>query len=338
MSAIRRFFNSDDENSIFRFTIDTNKIVSGATNGSENPLTFRLPLIFPTAAQTFIVRVSDGRPDFAYASNPVITFSTPGIYTITLIGRVLYFYPYNVTYGYDRLKLLFIENWGNRVMYGTGDSNWERCFEGCTNLIIRATNGLKFPSRALAFFVNIKGFDPVADLSKYDVSQTANLPNVTGITLPMYSVFNPFLNVVVNMTQFYQDVNMSNVPKIEIISPTLVGIQQLLKNSGFQGRLIVKAALTNIIGVFEGITNPPSLGEVDVRVIVNVTNFITSPMSTANVDATLLGWAALDWAGYPNNVRTFNFLGSKYSNNSNVIAARAFLISKGFTFNNLTMV
>ena len=44
MSAIRRFFNSDDENSVFRFRIDTSKIVSGATNGSENPLTFKIPM------------------------------------------------------------------------------------------------------------------------------------------------------------------------------------------------------------------------------------------------------------------------------------------------------
>lgn len=60
-------------------------------------------------------------------------------------------------------------------------------------------------------------------------------------------------------------------------------------------------------------------------------------MSTANVDATLLGWASLDW-GILTVTCTYNFRSSKYSNNATVIAAKSFLEGKGITFTNLTML
>lgn len=344
MSANRRFFALEDNNSVFTFKVDTSKIVVGATDGSQNPLTFRIPIAFPAATQSFIVRVSDGRADFAYAGNPVITFASSGIYTITLLGRVMYFsFSAGLVggYGYDRQKIVSIDNWGSQVMFGAADTNWTSAFQNCINLIVNANNGLVFPNIASNFFQNIKGFSTSANLGKYDISQTTQLPNVTGITLPLYSVFSPFLFKVVNMTNFYADVDLSNVPKLEIISTSLVGVQALLKNSGFQGELIITANLTNIISLLEGVTNPPSLGKVDVTKVANLTtNFITLPMATANVDATLLGWVNnFDWSARTFATKsTYNFKVSKYSNNPAVIAAKTFLESKGLTFINLTMV
>ena len=61
-------------------------------------------------------------------------------------------------------------------------------------------------------------------------------------------------------------------------------------------------------------------------------------MSTANVDATLLGWQNnFDWSVISSVTATYDFYNSKYSNIPAVIAAKAFLESKGITFTRLTM-
>lgn len=345
MGANRRFFALAAENSIFEFTIDTRNIVVGATSGSENPLTFRFPIVFPNSANNFIVRVSDGRPDFLYIPNPsglVLTFATAGIYTISLFGRVLYFNP-NTGSGYDRLKFIEINRWGN-VSFGTGANTWNNTFSGCSNLTIKATNGLKFPDSTTNFFANIIGFDSCIDLNLYDVSETSQLSGMfAGITLPLYSVLNPFFNKATSLYLLYDGNDMSNVPKIEIIAPLLTNVQWMLRNSAFQGELIINAPLTQIYGLLENVANPPSLGKVDIRKVRatgNFQRFINSTMSTANVDATLLGWVNnFDWSGVTviSPTCSIHFRSSKYSNNPAVIAAKTFLESKGYVFTNLTM-
>lgn len=347
MGANRRFFALATENSIFEFTIDTRNIVVGATNGSENPLTFRFPIAFPNSDNNFIVRVSDGRPDFLYIPNPsglVLTFATAGIYTISLIGRVLYFNP-NTGSGTDKLKFIEINRWGN-VSFGNSGafSSFSNSFLGCSNLTIKATNSIKLPDNCSNAFNGIKGFDPSVDLAQYDASDVTILSSMfANITLPLYSVLNPFFNKATNLTSLYDGNNMSNVPKIEIIAPLLTNVQGMLRSSGFQGELIINAPLTGIYGLLENVANPPSLGKVDIRKLRTTNSFqrfITSTMSTANVNTTLLGWVNnFNWSGVTviSPTCSINFRSSKYSNNPAVIAAKTFLESKGYVFTNLTM-
>ena len=86
MSGLKRFFALGQENSIFKFTIDTRNIVAGATNGSENPLTFRIPTR-QWITNNCILRVSDGRPDVSITSSTspnsslfTLNFYTAGVY------------------------------------------------------------------------------------------------------------------------------------------------------------------------------------------------------------------------------------------------------------------
>lgn len=332
--SYRRFFALGAENSVFKFTIDTRNIVSGATNGSQNPLTFSLPI--NTTIRTFIVQVSDGRPDYTFDGNNIITFAAPGIYTITLIGRV-YGWTFGRNTGYDKLKIISIDHWGSEVIFGLDTNGGVNVFKDCQNLIINADNGLKFRYNSAEFFVNIRGFAPHVDLLKYDISGCLNLPAVTGIYLPLYRVFSPFVNVSTTMLNFYRDVDLSNVSKVEIISNTVANIQGLLWNSGFQGELKITAPITSMGRLLSGVVNPPSVGHVDIRRVTTNAYFIDNVMSTPNVDATLLGWASLDWAGFTSTAPAFDFYNSKYSNNSAVIAAKIFLESKNVKFNRLTM-
>lgn len=337
MSAERRFFATASETPIFIFTIDTTKTVTGATNGSENNLTFRVPLA-STNPQNFILRVSDGRPDVNYTSGGILlTFATPGIYTISLIGKVLYFNP---NQGYDKLKLIEINRWG-KVQFGIGSTDWGSAFKDCTNLTIKAKNGLNFPRISRFFFENIKGFEPSVDLTKYDVSNTEIINDMfKGITMPFYSVVNPFINVATSLKGFYNENDMSNVPKIEIISSTVTTLTAFLMNSGFQGELIIKAPLVQIYGIMEGVVNPPSFGKVDIRYITkngNWQKWITKRMSQENVDSTLLGWVNnFDWTDIPVRTTSVAFYGT-YSNKASVKNAKLFLEAKGFTFSSLTM-
>lgn len=338
MNVATRLLLLDEEVSVYSFTIDTTKTVSGATDGSQLNNQFILPLDAPSnAGNNFIIKVNDGRADVAYnGSNPalrILNFSTPGIYQITLIGRSSGFKPFGKP---DLLKWISLESWGSD--FKGAYSNY---FDGATNLVLNSSNVIKLTGSAANFLRNSKGVSPMFDISKIDVSEVTSLGGFfTGVSQPLYSSLNPFMNLATDIGSIYRNANMSNVPKVEIIAPLATTANYLLGSSGFQGILIIKAPLTSIFGLMDGISNPPSLGQVDIRYLTNAGGFISSVMSTTNVDATLLGWVNnFDWSSIPTvtNKVTFPFVNSKYSNSSAVISARSFLISKGIVLANLTM-
>ena len=155
----------------------------------------------------------------------------------------------------------------------------------------------------------------------------------------MTSVPQGFLNMA-NIDRLYQGCNIAAISKIEIISDAVTSAQWLFLQCNYRGRIVMKTPnLTNITGLMYGTTNPPSLGEIDIRRVTDATNFLVAVMATVNVDATLLGWQNnFDWTNVTNSTKAnFDFYNSKYSNNAAVIAAKAFLESKGFTFSRLTM-
>lgn len=343
MSGSKRFFALGQELSIFKFTIDTRNIVSGATNGSENPLTYRIPFYYPTSnLNIFIIQVSDGRPDISFVGGTTnqsaltLTFATAGIYTITLLGqgRDLIFGGSHAN-AYDKLKLISIDNFGANFINSIAG-----VFNGCTNLIINAPNGFKMLGASGAnCFNGIKGFGSNFSLSFVDISEATSFTTMlANVQNPLNSTLNAFINVATALTGLYQNSQfLPIVNKIEIISPSVTNVNNLIRDSNFQGRLIIKAPITNAFMLTTGIPAPISLGEVDIRKVASTILF-SGVMSTTNVDATLLGWANnFDWTGVT-TTSSFSFNNSKYSNNPLVIAAKTFLESKGMIFTNLTMV
>lgn len=334
MSVARRF--SDEDTSVFRFKIDTTKIVVGATNGSENPLKFKIPVFYPTSnTNSFIIRVSDGRADVSYTGSPTtvglldLTFSTAGVYTITLIGKCN---SMRFIDAVDKLKLIEVLHFPTKFNFLAG------AFQGCSNCWINAQNGLKIAS-AGNFFNGIKGFGSNFDLGKLDLTKTNDTTlMLANITTTVNSTINAFLSSATSISGLYNGIQFGvSVNKIEIIAPLATNASNFLLNSNFQGRLIIKAPLTNIFQLTRYLPAPISLGEVDIRYVTASSNFFSGIMSVANVDATLLGWANnFDWAGITSTT-AYNFNGSKHSNSPNVLTAKAFLQSKGITFTNLTM-
>lgn len=335
MSANRRFFAIESENNIFKFKIDTRNIVAGATNGSENPLTFKLP-ISTNSGNNFILRVSDGRPDVAVnvstsVANSVITFATAGIYDIEIIGRLTWWGAFN-TYGYDKLKLVEINQWSSAITWGSGS------FSGCTNLLIKAENTLKLPSTSNLFFSNILGFTSgkLDNILFQDVTTAINI--LAGVPTVFTELFNPFMPSLTNASGLYAGLTLTSLSKVEIISDSVTNVGALfgstLKN--FNGQLILNTPNnTNLQAVCYYIIVSPSFAQVDVRNVNSTLNHIRNPLSTVKMDETILAWANLP---FMQSGVTWNWKGSKYSNNPAVIAALNKIINTwGVIFTNLTM-
>ena len=346
MSAPRRFFAQPDELSVFVFTIDTRNIVSGATNGSQNPLQYKIPIIHNSSnPTTFILKVNDGRDDVTVAninsdieSKSLVSFANPGIYQITIIGRVGFYQQSNASVGYDFRKLISIDNWGDYVRYQNA------CFDGCTNLIIKATNPLKLPSSSNAFFRSVAGFSEARldNIIMTDVVQSTSI--LSGVSTNFLSLFNAFMPKLMNAQGLYGGLQISNVSKVELIGNSVTSTSGLfgvpLRN--FTGELILQTPNnTDIQALCYYFNTTPSLGKVDIRSVTNALNFTRNALTTANTDSTLLGWTNnFDWSGVAPvaNKVTLDFKNSKYSNNPAVISAKAFLESKGIVFTRLTML
>ena len=339
MSAARRFFAMISDPSVLELKIDTRNIVAGATNGSENPLTYTLLDNSLTGFSiNAILQVSDGRADktlttanFNIEKN--LTFATEGVYIIRLIGKGSQIRP---AITQSLLKLIEVSK------FGFGFELTTSAFTGCTNLMITATDLPNLKGNMTYAFRNIKGFSSAANLGNWDMSKVSTVIGMfQGISQPMMSIPQGFFSTNTSLIRMYESAPISTLLKIEIIAPMVTTSEWMFYGSGFRGELILKAPNnTNISQLYYGISNPSSLGAVDIRSVTMATNFITFAMTTANVDATLLGWVNnFDWSAVPTvtNKVTFDFYNSKYSNNSAVIAAKTFLEAKGIVFTRLTM-
>lgn len=344
MSIQPYFLLLEEDDSVFKFSVDTSKINSGATNGSQNPLTFKIPMLFNAGNVTScILRVSDGRADVNISNTEadintksLITFASSGIYTITLIGRVAFFQASNSTVGYDFRKLIFIDNWGSLVRYQSA------CFDGCINLTIRALDSLKLPSVSTAFFRNIAGFSHgrLDNIIMTDVTVLTSI--LAGVPTVFMSLFNSFMPALVSANQVYAGLDVSNVTKAEIISNSVTDCNNIFSTPqrNFNGELILQTPNnTNIQALCYYFNTMPSLAKVDIRRVTSALNFLRNAMSLARTNATLIGWASnFDWSGVPTvaNKVTLDFKASTY--NSTASSAKLFLESKGIVFTNLNLV
>lgn len=347
MGAIRRFFTYSDS-AAFKFTIDTRLIVSGATDGSEDPLSFRIP--FHETYNTniaCIVRVSDGRPDISINSQAQanalgkLTFATAGIYQITIIGRV----PALIR-TVDIKKLISIDQWGSpSINFYDGSEP----FKFASNLVVNATNSLLMPVDSSRFFLGIKGFSDNSPLTLLDTSRISNGINMIGnIQMPIKSIPNPFWKSIV-IFNCYSIANFDpSIQKIEVISDNITGASQPFNNSGFRGRIEFKTPnLQSIFRFIRGYNNPPALGGVDIRSLTSCSELIHFNMSPNNVASTLKEWhTGYDWSAIPTieNKCTISFANSSgtpstyYAADTEVIAAINFLTSKGYTITGLNAI
>lgn len=344
-NALRRFQAIQDENSVFKFTIDTSKINPSGTDGSENPLTFRIPCS-TGGGNSAIIKVSDGRPDIVVNnltnfSGLVLTFSSAGIYQVSVVGRLILFSFNGSTsgfqYGYDLRKIVSVDQWGKDIQFIS------RCFYGCVNLEINATNTLQLPADSQYFFRQIKGFNsPLGLIDTSKVTQPQGvLLDVNGV-LP--STLNPFWQSANNLNSVYTGNTFdSSVDKIEIISNNITTMSDpwgdiVFQNTGIIRLICQTPNLQNIFRIHRNgqVRTRCHLGEVDVRNVTNTSGWANGGMAKALVDQTLMGWA--NNLPFMQSGVTWDWGGAKYSNNPAVIAAYNKITSDwGVIFTNLTM-
>lgn len=337
MGAIRRFSAVEYENNIFTFKIDTRNILTGATNGAENPLTFRIP---STSSQnSFILRVSDGRPDVSIVgatntTNMTLSFSTAGIYEISMIGKVTSFSFYFLAHNQDARKIIEITRWSNSIFL-------QRSFVGCINLIVNAPNTLVLPPASDSLFQGIKEYR--SDLMLLDTSKVTNAGAILiGVQTPLKSTLNPFWKSLTSFTAIYGFTSLdTSITKIEVISDSITSLSSPMNNTSFTGEFIVNTPnLTTLYRIMYGTGLKPHFGKIDIRKVTTANEWIQYTMTQANTDATLLGWVNnFDWSEVPTipNKVTMDWYNSKYSNNPAVINAKEFLEAKGYVFTRLIM-
>lgn len=177
--------------SFFIIDINTN-IVSSKTNTQ-----FQLPLI-STGNYNFMVNWGDGNKDMITSYNQpetLHTYSTPGIYTISIIGPCIGWSFNNLG---DCKKLLDIKKWGADFRLGNTDSH----FYGCSNMNISATDVLDLTGTiSLANCFRGCTIMNSSNLSNWDVS------NITAMN-----------NTFRDATAFNKDIGTWDVSKVTIMS------------------------------------------------------------------------------------------------------------------------
>ena len=336
MSANRRFFALLNNNAMLQFTIDTRNIVTGATDGSENPLTFRIPSV-QVASNSCVIKVNDGRPDkiinsSSTTSDFILDFATAGEYEITVIGRLSFSFYFQM-WGYDCKKITLVSR--------TYNFKFDiRTFYNCSNLVIDSPDVLLLPLEMTSGFQGIKEFK--SDLNLIDTSKvTAASGIIQGLQFPLKSLFNPFW-LSLYLFEVYKSVTLDpSITKIQIISDSITSLYQPFNAITTPSTIELDVQTPNLTTMFRVFNNGAIKarshgGKIDVRNVTNTSNWLIGKFTTAQVDATLLGWA--NNLPFMQSGVTWNWNGSKYSNNPAVIAAYNKITNDwGVIFTNLTM-
>ena len=120
----------------FIITVKTDNTGTSASNQFTIPTN----TIGITQAFNYDIETSDGQTITGLTGNHTITFPSAGTYDIRISGSFPFMYFNN---GGDRLKLLDIKNFG---IYALGSTSQAGAFQGCSNMVISATDSGNFGS------------------------------------------------------------------------------------------------------------------------------------------------------------------------------------------------
>mgnify|MGYP001182484922 CR=1 FL=1 len=255
----------------FVFDVDTTQ--SGVSTSTQ----FKLPLSSRGELTTNAeVDWGDGTTDTITAYNQAETthtYSTSGIYTITITGTLESWY---LNTSGDRLKIKEIKNWGN----GDGlnlksiDGSF---FNGASNMTCIATDGPTISTNSFSQIFR-SASSIVSGLKNWDIS------SVTSLTFAFYFA-----------SSFNEDLSNWDVSNV-----------------------------TNFSFCFEVTSIDQSFAAWDMTSATSLTRmFKSTTLSTANYDATLIGWAAQSL----NSNLSIDFGSAKYTPGGAAEAARNTLIN-----------
>ena len=278
----------------FVFTIKTNN--TGTSNNDQ----FTIPAhsSFGSNVTTSSVDWGDGSTNLLSSSaQPEIThtYSAEGVYTIKMTPTtgVQGIKGIRFNNGGDKLKILTVENWGSI------NFNQPNMFFGCANLTCTAPDtmfkfGTTGPSFMFASCTNLTSLD----VTRWDLSGTSNI----GFS-------------------FSSCTNLSDIDPSGWDVSNITNMKALFKNCQNVDFSMADWNLSSI-STSNGIEQ-----------LLRATGGATVALSTANYDATLIGWAAN--SNTPDGSYTVDFGSSKYTKtNTLVSSSRSTLEQKGWTITN----
>jgi len=256
------------------------------------------------------------------------TYTTGGIYTVTISGTINTFRFANTG---DRRKITDVSNWGGFVLSNNS------IFKGCVNLDISATdapiitptsfNGLFYQCTSLttpdfsawdtstvtdtrSMFYQATSFN--GDVSTWDMSNVIYI----GINQNFAGMFE-------SATAFAGDI--SNWDLSSVLRADKFAFNATNFSSDVSG-WVIPASWFSMNKMFQNSGMDSDLSSWDITGITILNNFLTGgQMSTANYDATLIGWAAQLPITYSGII---DMGGSTYdSGDAAVVAARNAIIS-----------
>ena len=311
----------------FTFTIDTS--LSAFTSSNQ----FRIPL---QTSGTYDIKIlwGDDTEDSTTTAAPIThTYSSPGIYTINVIGALDGF-GFLEDFGLgqsDGNKLLTIEQWGclitqnsqfrscaNFTAFNTEDvpiigSSIARMFRECTNLeITQSIENWDVSSITSldSFAFNATKFN--GDVSSWDVSNVTNMLGTFLNTSFNHDVSGwDVSNVSIFIGMFAQTPFNQDISSWDISGTT--SLRSIFSLSAFNQDISSwdTSNITDMFALFSMSAFDQDISAWDVTSLVDATSFMQSPaaFSTPNYDAILISWAA---QSVQNNV-AIDFGDSQYS-------------------------
>lgn len=281
----------------FVFIVDTTQAGSASD-------TIVLPLLSGGTYTNLTVDWGDGSSGVLNNSNKTHTYATGGVYTITVSGDVMKRFRFANTG--DKSKLIQITNWG---LFDTGGVN--QSFYGCNNLTSVPSNS---PTLSGVVDANLM----------YALCTSLNC-NITFDSTILTQLRDTFSGA----TSFNGQITL-NTPNVTDVASFLQNTTSL-NNSSVSN--FDTSNWTNLNSFFLNSGVDQSLATWDITSMTSAANFLLGgQLSTANYDATLVGWEATLQAAYPSGagytpVININFGSSQYTLGGAADAARASLIS-----------
>ena len=268
------------------------KTDNAGTSASDQ---FTIPVYTLFVTNNYDVDWGDGNTDKGVSTSITHTYASAGIYTIKISGlHQIYFNG-----GGDRLKLLEIQNWGDR-----GGSLWQGLrnrFWACENMEITATDSLIFTGtngstqQAFRDCTNMVGNASMNTWDVLAVSDWVNtFRNCTNFNSPIgnwdMSGATTLQSMLQECTNFNQDISSWNVQNNTNFSATLADCTNF--NQDISSWNVQNVTAFNSMFARASSFNQ-NLGAWNLRIAgTNLSSiFFQSGMSTANYTDTIVSWA-----------------------------------------------
>ena len=316
-------------NTFFEYTINTNNTVDILSSSSTQ---YALPTR-ASGTYDFEVDWGDGNTNTITTyndANGLHTYGSSGTYTIKIKGvfsgiiTALDTGLWNVG-RIDTLKILDIKSYGPLIIQDNS------AFKDCTNLTSSATDKLQISTSDATSTFEDTNFNGVVDT--WDVSNITNFTNFFH-----GSQFNQDCNSwdvsqATNLSGMFESTPFNKSLSNWDLSSVTSTSSMFGANTSFNQDISMwdMADVTTVLGMFSGATAfDKSLASWDVTSFTGSQLLFFgngSGLSTANYDDTLIGWAAQN----VNSGVSINFGTSKYTAGGDAAAARATLVTKGWT-------